>query len=48
MLNLHAKCLIEERNLITWNSISEGYVRWEEGVEFAWSFYVKMLEKDLV
>ena len=23
-----------ERNLITWNSMIGGYVKWEEGVEF--------------
>ncbi|XP_061352120.1 pentatricopeptide repeat-containing protein At2g45350, chloroplastic [Gastrolobium bilobum] len=40
--------LPEEKNLITWNSTIRGYVRCEDGLEFAWSLFLKMPERDLV
>ncbi|XP_073040841.1 pentatricopeptide repeat-containing protein At2g45350, chloroplastic [Primulina eburnea] len=39
---------MEMKNLITWNTMISGYVKSEDGYEFAWELFDKMPAKDLV
>jgi len=39
---------LEERNLISWNSLIRGYAQSEDGILVAWQLFEKMPERDLI
>uniref|UniRef100_A0A2P2QLG9 Pentatricopeptide repeat-containing protein At2g45350ic n=1 Tax=Rhizophora mucronata TaxID=61149 RepID=A0A2P2QLG9_RHIMU len=39
---------MEERNLISWNSLINGFVQLQDGLPLAWAMFEKMPEKDLI
>ncbi|KAH9733092.1 pentatricopeptide repeat-containing protein [Citrus sinensis] len=39
---------IRERNLISWNSVLNGYAQLKSGLQFAWQIFEKMPERDLI
>ncbi|KAG2723373.1 hypothetical protein I3760_02G167900 [Carya illinoinensis] len=39
---------VEEKNLISWNSITSGYAQSKDGLDIAWDLFEKMPARDLV